>query len=146
MNQDPIGLMGGDNLYWFAPNVQMWLDPLGLLGIPHFNGRRGEARALFDVARNGFKNIRTQVPMTVNGQNIIADIVAERGGKTYVFESKFGSGRLTKNQRASNAFPTGRCANANTSRKGGGTILTSKGKVVNVNGRDITFILLRYKK
>ena len=146
VNQDPIGLMGGDNLYWFAPNVQMWLDPLGLLGIPHFNGRRGEARALFDVARNGFKNIRTQVPMTVNGQNIIADIVAERGGKTYVFESKFGSGRLTKNQRASNAFPTGRCANANTSRKGGGTILTSKGKVVNVNGRDITFILLRYKK
>ena len=144
MNQDPIGLYAGDNLYQFAPNVSIWLDSLDLLGIQHFNGRRGEARSLFDVARNGFKNIRTQVPMTVNGQNIIADIVAERGGKTYVFESKFGSGRLTKNQRASNAFPTGRCAN--TSRKGGGTILTSKGKVVNVNGRDITFILLRYKK
>lgn len=84
--------------------------------------------------------------MTVNEKNDIADIVAERGGNTYVFESKLGSGRHTKNQRASNAFLTGRCANANTSRKGGGTILTSKGKVVNVNGRNITFILLRYEK
>ena len=30
VNQDPIGLLVGDNLYWFAVNVQSWLDPLGL--------------------------------------------------------------------------------------------------------------------
>ena len=30
VNQDPIGLLGGDNLYWFAPNAAMWLDPWGL--------------------------------------------------------------------------------------------------------------------
>ena len=30
VNQDPIGLEGGDNLYWFAPNVKKWVDPLGL--------------------------------------------------------------------------------------------------------------------
>ncbi|WP_283140425.1 RHS repeat-associated core domain-containing protein, partial [Neisseria sp. HMSC078C12] len=30
VNQDPIGLMGGDNLYWFAPNAKKWIDPLGL--------------------------------------------------------------------------------------------------------------------
>ena len=30
INQDPIGLAGGDNLYSFAPNSQMWIDPLGL--------------------------------------------------------------------------------------------------------------------
>jgi len=29
VNQDPIGLLGGDNLYWFAPNVQAWVDVLG---------------------------------------------------------------------------------------------------------------------
>ena len=29
VNQDPIGLLAGENLYWFAPNFQMWLDPLG---------------------------------------------------------------------------------------------------------------------
>ena len=30
VNQDPIGLSGGENLYAFAPNVQEWVDPLGL--------------------------------------------------------------------------------------------------------------------
>ena len=29
INQDPIGLMGGENLYWFAPNAQSWIDPSG---------------------------------------------------------------------------------------------------------------------
>jgi RHS repeat-associated protein len=27
--QDPIGLMGGDNLYQYAPNPNSWIDPLG---------------------------------------------------------------------------------------------------------------------
>ncbi|HHX2517445.1 TPA: RHS repeat-associated core domain-containing protein [Neisseria subflava] len=31
VNQDPIGLMGGENFYQFAPNIQEWLDPLGLI-------------------------------------------------------------------------------------------------------------------
>ena len=30
MNQDPIGLNGGENLYRFAPNTQSWVDFLGL--------------------------------------------------------------------------------------------------------------------
>lgn len=30
VNQDPIELKSGENLYWFAPNVQRWIDPLGL--------------------------------------------------------------------------------------------------------------------
>ena len=30
MNQDPIGLEGGFNVYQFAPNAQDWIDPLGL--------------------------------------------------------------------------------------------------------------------
>lgn len=27
VNQEPIGLMGGENFYQFAPNVQGWVDP-----------------------------------------------------------------------------------------------------------------------
>ena len=30
INQDPIGLAGGDNLYAFAPNAQGWIDIFGL--------------------------------------------------------------------------------------------------------------------
>ena len=33
VNQDPIGLSGGDNLYQFAPNVQFWIDSSGLARI-----------------------------------------------------------------------------------------------------------------
>ena len=32
ISQDPIGLLGGLNPYQFAPNVLMWVDPLGLAG------------------------------------------------------------------------------------------------------------------
>ena len=30
VDQDPIGLLGGENLYSFAPNMQAWVDWLGL--------------------------------------------------------------------------------------------------------------------
>lgn len=30
VNQDPIGLEGGENLYEFSPNINSWFDPLGL--------------------------------------------------------------------------------------------------------------------
>ncbi|WP_283129722.1 RHS repeat domain-containing protein, partial [Neisseria lactamica] len=30
INQDPIGLWGGENLYAFAPNATKWIDSLGL--------------------------------------------------------------------------------------------------------------------
>ena len=33
MNQDPIGLFGGDNLYQFEPNIQAWVDPIGLANL-----------------------------------------------------------------------------------------------------------------
>ena len=34
VNQDSIGLVGGDNLYQFAPNIQSWADFLGLSSTP----------------------------------------------------------------------------------------------------------------
>ncbi|UOO76126.1 DUF6531 domain-containing protein [Neisseria sp. Dent CA1/247] len=38
-NQDPIGLVGGENLYFFAPNAQNWTDALGLWGfVPYVLG------------------------------------------------------------------------------------------------------------
>ena len=30
VSQDPIGLLGDENFYTFSPNVQEWIDPLGL--------------------------------------------------------------------------------------------------------------------
>ncbi len=33
VNQDPIGLNGGGNFYFFASNIQIWIDPLGWVSI-----------------------------------------------------------------------------------------------------------------
>ena len=40
VNQDPIGLLGGENLYSFAPNVQGWIDVWGLAKI--FRGMKDD--------------------------------------------------------------------------------------------------------
>ena len=36
VNQDPIGLLGGSNLYRFAPNAQGWTDPSGFIAMALF--------------------------------------------------------------------------------------------------------------
>ena len=33
ISQDPIGLLGGTNLYQYAPNPLIWIDPLGLSNV-----------------------------------------------------------------------------------------------------------------
>ena len=46
VNQDPIGLLGGDNLYQFAPNAQEWVDVWGLAKKgPLGDGNLGSTRA-----------------------------------------------------------------------------------------------------
>ena len=41
VNQDPIGLLGGENLYSFAPNAQIWIDVWGLTRVYHYTDRAG---------------------------------------------------------------------------------------------------------
>ena len=36
VNQDPIGLWGGENLYTFSTNTQSWVNFLGLRGVYFF--------------------------------------------------------------------------------------------------------------
>ena len=149
--RDPIGLSGGNpTVYGYVFNTLKHIDPLGLKICSNFNGKRGEARAMHDLKRNGFNNIQEQVSIKVNGQDIIADFVATDGhGRVHVFEAKFRSGRLTPNQRASGAFPQGRMVHSNTSRSGGGTIRTSMGRAgsfdINGSRTNATFHLLRYR-
>ena len=63
ISQDPIGLAGGLNLYAYAPNPLLWIDPLGLSGSGLVNGvpqnpgivRRFMSKAEYkDFLKNGF--------------------------------------------------------------------------------------------
>ncbi|WP_230381572.1 nuclease-related domain-containing protein [Myroides albus] len=114
-------------MYGYVHDISLWIDPFGL-ECSNFNGRRGESLAEYDLERNGFTIVDRQVPMTVNGSDIRADILATRNGKYYVIESKMNSGRLTPNQKSSQMFSNKKKDMANSSITGGGTIKESKGK------------------
>ena len=105
ISEDPIRFDSGTTaLHSYVEDTTGWIDIFGLAK-SHYNGKRGEARAKHDLERSGFKNIRKQVEMMVNGKRTIADFVAEDGhGKVHVFEVKFGSGRLTENQKSTQAY------------------------------------------
>ena len=52
VNQDPIGLWGGENLYWFGPNAQVWVDFLGLAK-KHPPARRPGGYRTYDMDSHG---------------------------------------------------------------------------------------------
>ena len=54
MNQDPIGLLGGDNLYLFALNTSGWIDWLGLHSDPDLASRM--ARAVSNLTKGDIRN------------------------------------------------------------------------------------------
>ena len=74
VNQDPIGLDGGDNLYLFAFNSQIWVDALGL---PKALWGKGSFDSWFDSAN--VADIR-KVMADPNTKNTIPNALRNGGG------------------------------------------------------------------
>ncbi|AIA48815.1 RHS family protein [Serratia sp. FS14] len=57
--QDPIGLRGGLNLYQYAPNPLMWVDPLGLSveGVPHGFNSFGQFKQFGEALQAGMSKL-----------------------------------------------------------------------------------------
>jgi uncharacterized protein RhaS with RHS repeats len=89
ISQDPIGLLGGENPYQFAPNLFQWIDPLGLSDFL-FRGDDNYARG---------SNIGSPLG---SGANITTpwDHVRRESSQTSIFtsfsESRAAAGRFTK--------------------------------------------------
>ena len=65
VNQDSIGLLGGENnLYQFAVNVQIWIDPLGL-SVQSESAQRGIAKATEYLKSKGFKILSDEITIKV---------------------------------------------------------------------------------
>lgn len=64
VNPDPIGLEGGENLYSFAPNANIWVDPLGL-SVQSESAQRGIAKATEYLKSKGFKILSAEVTIKV---------------------------------------------------------------------------------
>ncbi|MBK5072187.1 RHS domain-containing protein [Budviciaceae bacterium CWB-B4] len=54
--QDPIGLLGGINPYYLAPNILGWIDPLGLAKKTNESGTYSSVGGHHVHAKAGFKN------------------------------------------------------------------------------------------
>ena len=74
VNQNPIGLDGGDNLYLFAFNSQIWVDALGL---PKAPWGKGSFDSWFDSAN--VADIR-KVMADPNTKNAIPNALRNGGG------------------------------------------------------------------
>ena len=76
VNQDPISLLGGNNLYRFAPNAVGWSDPLGLFTTYDVTCRENPAfcAELFSPGANNAVNTALMV-----GATAIAGIACATG-------------------------------------------------------------------
>lgn len=64
MNQDSIGLEAGENLYSFALNANVWVDPLGL-SVQSESAQRGIAKATEYLKSKGFKILSDEATIKV---------------------------------------------------------------------------------
>ncbi|WP_253247077.1 RHS repeat-associated core domain-containing protein [Neisseria dumasiana] len=134
-NQDPIGLLGGDNLYFFTPNANVWVDPLGLSPQSE-SAQRGIAKAVNYLTSKGFTIISDEVSIKVLDRTgkklkkvrIRPDIVAMKDGKIYFIEVKNNKGRLTKGQRRSGLFNLKKPHNAGGKCSKAAYIISTKNK------------------
>ena len=64
VNQDSIRLWGGENLYSFVPNANVWVDPLGL-SVQSESAQRGIDKATKYLKSRGFKILSDEVTIKV---------------------------------------------------------------------------------
>ena len=55
MNQDPIELNGGENLYQFTSNITEWIDPLGLNPFNRITGQTVQRATDLSILRPGMQ-------------------------------------------------------------------------------------------
>ena len=100
VNQDPIGLWGGENLYQFADNALVWFDPLGLKKTyAQRLGTAGERSVMRYLEGTGYKKVFSIQNASGNGLDIVA---LRPDGKYDIFEvksSKRGKFKLSERQQ-----------------------------------------------
>ena len=104
VNQDPIGLLGGENLYWFAPNTQSWVDWLGLHSDPDLLNRitrvmgamsEGDrSRTTYALARVTTSSGRSEIWMASAGQKgWVSPSLREAAGADEVIHNTYGNNK-----------------------------------------------------
>ena len=79
VNPDPIGVDGCDNLYWFVPNVQIWVDFLGLA--------KGAANPVVKATIEVGKRVHKNYYFTLGGGYDFESSFRTKSGKLYRFDA-----------------------------------------------------------
>ncbi|MCA8341231.1 RHS domain-containing protein [Burkholderia cepacia] len=115
INQDPIGLMGGPNLYRYAPNPVSWIDPWGLTGddittLYHYTTQNG----LEGITSSGSLNAsHGPVHARFGDGQYFTDISPDMiGGRTLADAA--GTGKMSLGQLAADIYGDARKLNSIT--------------------------------
>ena len=103
VNQDPIGLWGGENLYSFAPNAQGWVDWLGLHSDPDLLNRINKVAAAMSEGDRSRTTYALARVTTSSGRSEIW--IASEGKKGWVsraLQRIVGSDEVINNVHRSN--------------------------------------------
>ena len=100
VSQDPIKLAGGDNLYGYAPNPMVWLDPFGLKGFfapCKFKAPSGKEHTVYQ------HDINWDLPVnTRNGVKTNLEIASEGGSPFVVKNGKYSQLNLHHSKQNAN--------------------------------------------
>ena len=109
VNQDPIGLWGGENLYFYSPNVQNWIDFLGLkfesVGDRSFR-RKVKAdlqKVESNLRKSGDKQALQDFIKLKNDPNFVVKILETNAGNAYNPNNKTIEFNKCKNTGAEDA-------------------------------------------
>ena len=93
VNQDPIGLFGGDNLYQFAPNSTRWIDTLGLVCTV-------TKRELDPDLADKIETLANSLSPFKDSKTTLALARVEINGETKIWIAEAGSSKRSKPSRA----------------------------------------------
>ena len=102
VNQDPIGLLGGENIYRFGNSIQSWIDPLGLDGFQllrdYGNSPGVQAEYHKALAAAAMANHPKTLPASSHTLSIVAEGqgVAGGSGRLSVIHNNFPDGTTGK--------------------------------------------------
>jgi RHS family protein len=103
INQDPIGLWSGENLYQFAPNAQGWVDWLGLHSDPDLLNRINKvAAAMSEGDRSRTTYALARVTTSSGRSEIWIASAGKKGWVSRALQRIAGSDEVINNVHRSN--------------------------------------------
>jgi RHS repeat-associated protein len=95
LSPDPLGLLGGTNLFGYEANPTGWVDPYGLENTNKTQGDAGEADAGFTLQEEGFTVLGSMQNSSGHGVDLV---VVGPNGEVQVMEVKTNGSRLNPDQ------------------------------------------------